>query len=414
MLTEVFPRVHGRYSSLPVLGPTLDGFTEFLTRAGYPRLPLRQHVRTTRRIDERLRQRGCRTLTEITREGLRACAPPVGKSQDDVGAAATVRLLERYLDDRGVLSPFAPPTAVEQKLGDYAEYLRQVRGLARSTIEDHRTTAAQFIHHVDPTESLSALRQMTAQDIEKFLCRSGKRLGRGSMQHVVSQLRGFLRFLAARGDAPTGLDARIDTPRLYRGEQLPRALSWETVRAFLGTIDRATANGQRDYAMFLLITTYGLRACEIVGLQLEDLAWRARQLIVRQQKVAQPLVLPLTDAVGDGLLAYLRHGRPAVPFRQVFVRHRAPVGVLKPTAVTEAFQAWSRRSDLEIPFQGPHCLRHSYAVQLLREGTSLKTIGDLLGHRSAESTCVYLRLAVEDLRDVALSLPASSAPEVRP
>jgi site-specific recombinase XerD len=85
--------------------------------------------------------------------------------------------------------------------------------------------------------------------------------------------------------------------------------------------------------------------------------------------------------------------------------------VLKPTAVTEAFQAWTRRSGLQIPFQGSHCLRHSDAVHLLRQGTSLKTIGDLLGHRSAESTCVYLRLAVEDLRDVALPLPIATSPE---
>ena len=95
--------------------------------------------------------------------------------------------------------------------------------------------------------------------------------------------------------------------------------------------------------------------------------------------------------------------------REVFLRVRAPAGPLAPTAVTEAFQGWTRRSGLPIPYQGPHCLRHSLAVHLLRQGTSLKAIGDLLGHRSAESTCVYLRLHVEDLRDVALDLP----PEAR-
>jgi site-specific recombinase XerD len=336
----------------------LAGFTEFLVREGYPREPLRRHVRTTSRVDGRLRQRGCRALADITRDDLHACAPAVGRSQDDANAAASVRLLERYLDDRGLLPPLGPPTPIECKLDDYAAYLRQVRGLAPGTIQDHRTTAAQFIHHVDPEGRLSALLQVTGGDIEEFLRCSGSRLGRGTMQHVVSQLRAFLRFLAARGEAPTGLNSRIDTPRLYRGEQLPRALPWETVRAFLHAIDRATPIGRRDYAMFLLIATYGLRTCEVVGLQIEDLAWRARQLIVHQQKVASPLLLPLTDAVGDSLLAYLRCGRPSVPTRQVFVRHRAPAGVLKPTAVTEAFQAWSRRSDLKIPFQGPHCLRH--------------------------------------------------------
>jgi site-specific recombinase XerD len=179
----------------------------------------------------------------------------------------------------------------------------------------------------------------------------------------------------------------------------------------LESIDRSTPLGRRDYAMFQLIANYGLRASEVVGLRLDDIQWRTGCLRVAQRKTSAPLILPLTDAVGDSLVAYIRHGRSQSCYREVFLRHRAPAGLLKPTAVTEAFQAWSRRSGLSIPFQGCHCLRHSYAMHLLRQGTSLKTIGDLLGHRSAESTCVYLRLAVEDLREVALDLPASAAQE---
>ena len=109
-------------------------------------------------------------------------------------------------------------------------------------------------------------------------------------------------------------------------------------------------------------------------------------------------ILPLAET--------LERDRPDLSHREVFLRVRAPAGVLKPTAVTEAFQAWTRRGRLPIPYQGPHCLRHSLAVHLLRRGTSVKAIGDLLGHRSAEATCVYLRLAVDDLRDAALEVPS--------
>jgi len=133
------------------------------------------------------------------------------------------------------------------------------------------------------------------------------------------------------------------------------------------------------------------------------------RLHVPQRKTGTPLVLPLTDAVGTVLLRYLRRARPASPHRQLFLRERAPAGVLKPTAVTEVFQKWVRRSGLPIPFQGPHCLRHSYAVALLRRGVGLKTLGDLLGHRTADSTCAYLRLATDDLREVALAVPRAAA-----
>jgi integrase len=218
-------------------------------------------------------------------------------------------------------------------------------------------------------------------------------------------LRSFLRFLASRGKIARGLDSSIDTPRLYRGERLPRSLPWATVQAFLAAIDRSTPMGRRDYAMFLLIATYGLRTSEVAALRLDDIEWRARRLRVPRPKTKTPIVLPLTDEIGAALLDYLRHARPHLPHREVFLRVRAPAGPLAPTAVTEAFQAWSRRGALPIPYQGPHCLRHSLAVHLLRQGTSLKAIGDLLGHRSAESTCVYLRLHVDDLRDAALDLP---------
>jgi len=170
--------------------------------------------------------------------------------------------------------------------------------------------------------------------------------------------------------------------------------------------------------MLFLIATYGLRACDIRTLRLEDIRWRQAEIRVAQRKTGQPLVLPLTNAVGDVLVQYLRDGRPQTPFRQLFLRVRAPMGPLKKTGVNDAIKGCVKRSGLKLAFTGIHCFRHSYALHLLRQGTSLKTIGDLLGHRTAESTCVYLRLAIEDLREVALDVPGncrlSQQSEVQP
>ncbi len=160
--------------------------------------------------------------------------------------------------------------------------------------------------------------------------------------------------------------------------------------------------------MFLLVATYGLRTSEVAALCLDDVEWRAGRIRVPRPKAQTPIVLPLTEEVGAALLDYLRNDRPDLPCREVFLRVRAPAGPILPTAVTNAFQMWSRA--LPIPYQGPHCLRHSLAVHLLRQGISLKAIGDLLGHRSAESTCVYLRLHVDDLRDAAIDLPQEARP----
>jgi integrase len=249
--------------------------------------------------------------------------------------------------------------------------------------------------------------------VERFVRCVAKRFNRHSLQHVIAHVRGFLRFLRMSGRGPERAEFPIDTPRVYRQEQLPRALPWETVRAFLDGIDRRRPAGRRDYAIFLLIATYGLRGCDIAGLRLSDVDWQAGKLSIRQRKTGQPLHLPLTDAVATALLAYLRKGRPRCAYREVFLTVVAPILPLKRQAVGYAFRNRVRTSGLNIPFEGVHCLRHSYASYLLRRGISLKTIGDLLGHVSMESTCVYLRLNVDELREVALSLPAGSKQEGR-
>ena len=211
-----------------------------------------------------------------------------------------------------------------------------------------------------------------------------------------------------QGKAPAGLSAQIDTPRVYRLEQLPRALSWNTVWAFLQSIDRSSAYGMRDYAIFLLIVTYGLRGCDVASLKLSDIDWRVGAIRINQSKTRQPLCLPLTDEVAESLVTYLREGRPSSSFREIFLTMHAPILPMRRQAIGDTFRSRVRRGTLDIPYLGVHCLRHSYAVRLLREGVSLKDIGDVLGHRSTESTCVYLRLNVEDLREIALQLPVPS------
>jgi len=157
--------------------------------------------------------------------------------------------------------------------------------------------------------------------------------------------------------------------------------------------------------MLLMAATYGLRSIEIVTLTLDDINWRGKRVLVRQQKTRNILALPLTNEIAEALIDYLRNVRPALPLREVFLRERAPIGRLKSSAVAEAFQREVRLAGLDIPYHGAHCLRHSFAVHHLRQGTSMKAIGDILGHQCPSSTNTYLRLSIDDLRSVALDVP---------
>jgi len=166
----------------------------------------------------------------------------------------------------------------------------------------------------------------------------GKRMGRVALQKVTSILRNFLRFLAASGGVPSGLESQIDTPRVYRQEKLPEPCLGKRFQAFLRSIDRNTAMGKRDYAMFSLIATYGLRACDIVALKLDSIKWRQSASRFVRRRRGNPLELPLTDEVGSAIYDYLKGVPRYGNYREVFLRIRAPGGILKPTAVIEAFQ----------------------------------------------------------------------------
>lgn len=413
MLNDLFQNSHARHRSLPLLGPVLDEFDDWLFGQGYRYATRQCYMLRCTAIEGYFWRRKQRSLSVLTPEKLRECwgfyRPRPG------GIAGTVSCLQRFLQSRQMLpAPTrATATAFDVTVDAYRQYLSEVRGLAPITIEQHCSTAAEFLRHCLDQDGAFRLVDLTRGGIESFVTSIANRFNRGSMQHVIGQIRGFLRYLAMQGEAPVGLDSQIDTPRVYRLEQLPRALPWESVCAFLESIDRSGASGLRDYAMFLLIAAYGLRGCEIAGLKLTDIDWRAGELRVKQSKTRNALRLPLTDPVAQALLAYLREGRPRSLHREVFLTVTAPIVPLKRQSAGYAFRFRAKRSGLEIAFRGVHCLRHAYAVHLLRAGVSLKNIGDLLGHRSTESTCVYLRLDLDELREVALPLPAVAS-EQRP
>jgi len=402
MLVKLFPRIHARFSSLPLLGCHADRFVVWLRAQGYPDTPIVRRMRELPRVDAMLRRRGVRSIDNLSRTLLLGLAPQ--GSQNDIYLAALVRSLGRYFDAHGLFTrPALTPSA--QLVAAYCEYLTDVRGFSDGTRVHHSRTVSELLEYIHYDGDVGAVQRLRSSQLEGFIKTVASRVCRESLQHTVAHLRSFLRFLVGRGDLREQLDAMIDTPRAYRGERLPRSLPWSMVQSFMTGIDRSTSTGRRDYAMFLLITTYGLRTSEVAALQLGDIEWRAGRLRVPRPKTKIPIVLPLTKEVGAAIAVYLRRDRPDLSHRQVFLRVRAPAGPLKPTAVTEAFQGWVRRARLPIPYQGPHCLRHSLAVHLLRQGTSIKVIGDLLGHRSTEATCVYLRLHLDDLRDAALEVP---------
>jgi len=223
------------------------------------------------------------------------------------------------------------------------------------------------------------------------------------LSYHCSMLRDFLPFLHRRGVIAVDLAAAVVSPRLYQQEQCPRFLTRPEVEAVLAAIDRHTPVGQRDYAMVLLLATYGLRAIEVIQLYLDDINWRDQSLQIRRRKAGNRTTYPLSVPVGEAIVAYLRHVRPASPHREVFLKMAAPFTPLGSSlALTRQVQRYLARAGVRVARPGAHCFRYSCAQRLFEQDVPLKSIGDFLGHRSPATTQRYTQIDLERLREVAV------------
>jgi integrase/recombinase XerD len=198
------------------------------------------------------------------------------------------------------------------------------------------------------------------------------------------------------------LSDAVEWPQVYRQSTVPRSISWAEVGRVLGCVERRTPAGKRDYAILLLLVTYGLRAREVAALTLDDIDWRHDRLVVPERKAGHSTAFPLATSVGEALVDYLQNGRPDSDDRHMFMRAVAPIRPIGSAAVSSLARAYLLRAGIDVPRPGSHTLRHSAVQRLVDAQFPLKTIGDFIGHRSARSTEVYAKMDVESLRLVAL------------
>lgn len=191
----------------------------------------------------------------------------------------------------------------------------------------------------------------------------------------------------------------------WRLSDLPKSLEAQQVECLLSNCDQSNKNGQRDYAILLLLARLGLRAGEIVKMTLDDIDWEAGELII-EGKGPRKDRLPLPWDVGEALVTYLQHGRPVCSTRRVFIRTRAPHnGFSSSVAVCNIVERALLRAKLQPPCKGAHLLRHSLATDMLRKGASLIEISEILRHASINTTEIYTKVDIAALRSLAQSWP---------
>jgi integrase/recombinase XerD len=302
-----------------------------------------------------------------------------------------------------------PAELYAQKLCDeYATSLREMRGLAMETVSDRQAEAGRFLSWLGERVNREAL-VVGVADVDAYMkSRAESQLQRPSIKSVATHLRSFLRWLHTTRRSAQDLSVLVRAPQLYAFESIPSALRSSDIQKILSVARRdRSATGLRDYAILILLAEYGLRAGEIARLRLDDVDWRSEVIRIRHQKTGLTSWLPLLPNVGEAFLRYLQQSRPKTSFREVFIRSIAPYRPFKSgsSLYTRARYQIDAAGIAAGGKRGPHAFRHARAVSMIRAAVPLKEIGDLLGHRSADSTLVYLKLATEDLRGVALGIP---------
>ncbi len=284
----------------------------------------------------------------------------------------------------------------------YRRYLLFERGLSDATVDCYEPRARRFLAQRDGSRGL-LLAELTAADVSGFLALECPRLGAASAQLLVTVVRSLLRYLHVAGWIAAPLEWAVPAVAAVRGRSLPQALEPETIVALLGTCDRRRTVGRRDFAILLLLSRLGLRASEVAGLKLDDVSWRAGELVVRG-KGGRVDSLPLPVDVGEALARYLQR-RPTGSdgCRALFLKVIAPVGPMSRYALGAVVREACWRAG--IPRMGCHRLRHTAATGMLRSGATLEEIGQVLRHRERRTTAIYARVDRDTLRAVAMPWP---------
>jgi site-specific recombinase XerD len=323
----------------------------------------------------------------------------------------TLRHLMEHLRQSGVIPPAAPvidESEMSSITGDFAEYLMRERRFSKVTLTNYLPTVRLLLEDRFGAGPVG-IEGITPSDISRFVLRHARILSKVRAKLMVTALRSFFRFLRLRGDITVDLAGAVPTVANWRLATLPKWIPPDEVEQLMESCDQLTATGRRNYAILLLLARLGLRSAEVVALTLDDIDWEAGEISIRG-KSRRSDRLPLPHDVGEALARYLRYGRPRCSTRQVFIRMKAPYrGFLGSAAVYSLVKRAFDRAGLAPVQKGPHLLRHSLATTMLRNGASLREIGEILRHRELATTQIYAKVDLGSLRTIAQAWPGGEA-----
>lgn len=297
------------------------------------------------------------------------------------------------------------PYQFNSVLEEYTQ-LQQEMQLSKRTIQGKRIKLINFLSFISQQE-VNRIQELTPQHVLLYI-NTLSAYSQATKSGILFTLRDFLAFLYSGGYTSESINSLFPVIFSNKFERIPSYYSTEEIQKILNCVDRDTVIGRRDYLVMLLAVQLGMRAGDIKHLRFNNIRWNIDTIEFIQEKTKNPLQLPLLDNLKYALLDYMKNSRPESDGDYIFIRHRAP---FIPFATGHVFfdiiNKYMKAADISINHRkhGLHTMRHSLAGNLLKQNTPFPVITGILGHENTNTTQLYLRIDIEQLRSVALEVP---------
>jgi len=291
-------------------------------------------------------------------------------------------------------------------LDEYLQFLEIHQGLAKDTISIRAYHVAKYLAALDIRRTPEGIEGISAGRTHDYVIKTVSSMRRGSLKSLVSSLRSFLRFAHIKGYTERSLVNAVPIIHTYKLDSIPRVIPWEYIQKLLAAPRRDTHSGRRDYAILQLLATYGVRMGQVTKLKIEDIDWDQHLIRFPSHKRGNNLCFPLTNDVAEAILAYFRDTRGKAAFPEVFLTVKGtPHPFSENYHLYLRLEKYSRLAGIDSKVKGSHAIRHAFATHLMEQDVPIKTIADLLGHKSIQTTAIYTKVDLVHLRTVACEWP---------